>query len=91
MQVFWDHFSVYGNKENHLQQLQKCSEECHVNGINLNPKNVCFCVNYGVSLGHIVCNEGLLVDPQKIIAITTMLAPTNVIEIKKILGASCFY
>jgi hypothetical protein len=42
MQVFLDDFSVYGNKEDHLQQLQKCLEECRVNGINLNPKRMCF-------------------------------------------------
>jgi hypothetical protein len=44
MEVFLDDFIVYGNKENHLQQLQKCLEECRVNGISLNPKK-CFFVS----------------------------------------------
>jgi hypothetical protein len=28
MQLFLDHFSVYGSKKYHLGQLQKCLEEC---------------------------------------------------------------
>jgi hypothetical protein len=32
MQVFLDDFSVYGNKKDHLEQLQKCLEECRLNG-----------------------------------------------------------
>ncbi len=53
-------------------------------------KNVFFCVNYGVSQGHIVCNEGLLVDPWKIATIITMLAPTNITNIKIFLGTVGF-
>jgi hypothetical protein len=37
MQVFLDDFSVYGNKKDHLDQLQKCLEECKQNGISFNP------------------------------------------------------
>jgi hypothetical protein len=38
MQVFLDDFSVYGNKKDHLEQLQKNLKECRLNGISLNPK-----------------------------------------------------
>jgi hypothetical protein len=44
-----------------------------------------------VLLGHIICHEGLLVDPRKIIAITNMPTPTNVIKIKGFLGPTDFY
>jgi hypothetical protein len=50
-----------------------------------------FCVNFGVLLGHIVCNELLLVDPQKNSTIITMPAPINVIEVKIFLGMVGFY
>jgi hypothetical protein len=36
MQVFLDNFSVYGNKKDHLGQLQKCLEECKQNGMSFN-------------------------------------------------------
>jgi len=91
MQVFLNDFSVYGDKKDHLEQLQKCLEKCRLNGINLNLEKCAFCVNLGVLLGHIVCHDGLLVDPHKIMAITVMLTPTNLIEIKKFLGATNFY
>jgi len=48
MQVFLDDFSVYGNKKFHLEQLQKCLEECRLNGISLNLKKCSFCVNLGI-------------------------------------------
>jgi len=66
----------------HLEHLQKCLDECRLNGISLNPKKCAFCVNSGVLLGHIICHDGLLVDPCKIMAIIVVPIPTNLIEIK---------
>ncbi len=80
MQVFLDDFSVYEDKKNHMEQLQKCLEECKLDGISLNLEKCAFCANLGVLLGHIVCHDGLLVDPDNIITIIVMLAPTNVME-----------
>jgi hypothetical protein len=82
MQVFLDDFSVCGNTKDHLKQVHKCLEECRVNGISLNLEKYAFRVNLKVLLGHIVCHDGLLVDPRKITTIIIMLVPTNVIEIK---------
>ncbi len=42
-------------------------------------------------LGHIICHDGLLVDPYKITSITTMITPINPTEIKRFLGATSFY
>ncbi len=36
------------------------------NGISFNPGKCAFCVNSKVLLGHIVCEDGLLVDLRKI-------------------------
>ncbi len=59
--------------------------------INLNPTKCALCVNSRVLLGHTICHEGLPVDPTKIIAITNMPTPTNVIKIKQFLGPTDFY
>jgi hypothetical protein len=76
MQVFLNNFNIYGTKKNHLGQLQKCLEECKWNGISFfNPKKCAFCVNLSVLLGHIVCNDGLLMNPKNIIVVATMLIP----------------
>jgi hypothetical protein len=52
--------------------------QCKNNGINLNPKKCVFCVNFGILLGHIVCEDGLLIDPRKINIITNMPTPMSV-------------
>jgi hypothetical protein len=63
MQVFLDGFSVYGDKKDHIKQLQKCLEECRLNDISLNLEKCAFCENSETLLGHIVCHDGLLVYP----------------------------
>jgi hypothetical protein len=81
MQVFMDNFSVYGSKKDHLGQLQKRLEESRRNGISLNLEQCAFCVNSGVLLGHILCSDGLLVDPIKNIVFITMPVQANVTKI----------
>jgi hypothetical protein len=49
------------------------------------------CVNLGVLLGHIVCSDGLLVDPQKNTIIIIMPITVNVTKIKRFLGTAGFY
>jgi hypothetical protein len=91
MQVFLDDFSVFGNKSDHLVQLQKRLQECRENGISFDREKCALYVNLGVMLGQIVCSERLLVDPKKIMAIMNMSTSRNVIEIKCLLGAIGFY
>ncbi len=91
MQVFLYDFRVFGNKNDHLVQLQKYLQECHENGISFNQETYAFYVNLGIMLRQIVCNEGLMVDPRKMMAIVNMLRSRNVIEIKRLLGATRFY
>jgi len=91
MQVFKDDFNVYGQKEEHLNHLKKSLTQCGNNGISLNPKKCAFCVNLGVLLGHIVYEDGLLVDPRKINIIMDIPTLMSVIEILKIPRGSIFY
>jgi len=64
--------------------------QCLNNGISFNPKKCAFCVNSWVLLGHVVCEDGLLVDPKKII-ITNMPTLISVTELKRFFNATCFY
>jgi hypothetical protein len=66
MQVFFDDFIVYKHKEEHLNRLNKCMTQCRNNSISLNLEKCSFCINFKVLLGHIVSEDGLLVDPRKI-------------------------
>ncbi len=52
-----------------MNQLKKWTQ-CLNNGISFNVEKCAFCVNSKVLLGHIVYEDGLLVDPKKINIIT---------------------
>jgi hypothetical protein len=73
-----------------MNHLKKCMIQCRNNGISINPKKCAFCVNSRVLLGHIVCEDGLLVDPRKINIIIDMPTLMNVTELKRFLGVPCF-
>jgi len=91
MQVFLDDLSVYKQNIEHLNHLKKCMTQCRNNGISLNRKKCSFCVNLKVILGHIVCEDGLLVDLRKINIIIKMPTPTNVTKLKRFIGVAGFY
>jgi hypothetical protein len=91
MQVLLDDFNIYVHKEELLNHLKKCMTQCRNNGINFNPKKCATCVNFGVLLRHIVCEDGLLVDPRKINIIKDMPTPMSVKKLKRFLGVTCFY
>jgi hypothetical protein len=91
MLVFLDDFSIYVHKEEHLNHLKKCMTQCRNNGINLNPQNNALCVNFRILIGHIVCEDGLLVDPRKINIIKDMPTPTSVKKLKRFIGVAGFY
>ena len=78
MKVFLDDFTVYGTKGDHIEHLEKYLIKCRENGVSLNPEKCYFCVNSGRLLGHVVCQEGLLVDPKKVDVIRKLPPPTTV-------------
>jgi len=82
MQLFLDDFSVHGQKKGAFEPN---------NGISFNPEKCAFCVNSRVLLGHIVYEDGLLVDPRKINIIMNMPTSMIVIKLKRFLGATSFY
>ncbi len=63
MEVFLDDFSVYGNKKGICNNCESVWTNVVSMVLILIRKKCVFCVNFGVLLGHIVCYEGLLVDP----------------------------
>jgi hypothetical protein len=55
--------------------------KCRQLKISLNLKKCIFCIPFGILLSHVVCKDGLLVDPAKIAAILEMITPTSVQEL----------
>lgn len=52
-----------------MRDLRKVLARCREHGVSLNPKKFVFGVMDGKLLGHIVSQEGVKVDPQRVKAI----------------------
>ena len=64
MKVFLDYFSIYGTKTDHIKHLKLCLQRCRECILSLNPEKCMICMTLGRLLGHLVCKEGLLLDPK---------------------------
>ena len=54
--------------------------------ISLNLRKCIFCVPFGALLGHVVCHDGILVDPAKIDIILDLPPPATVNKLRATLG-----
>ena len=91
LQVYMDDWIVYSLIKYHLANLQLMLERFHEHLISLNYKKCIFCSPFGILLGHIVCKQGLLVDPAKIALILSFPPPTNVNMLRVMLGHMGYY
>jgi hypothetical protein len=66
-------------------------DHCRQLQISLNLKKCIFCVPFGNFLGHIVCREGVLVDPAKVVVILNMPPPTSAKQLRSMLGHTGYY
>jgi hypothetical protein len=53
-------------REDHIHHLRKVLERCKLYGVSMNPKKCLFVMTQGKLLGHIVCKEGICIDPKRI-------------------------
>ena len=91
LQVYMDDWKMYGLIKYHLENLQLMLERCRQHHIALNSKKCIFCAPFGILLCHIMCKQGLLVDPAKIELILSLPPPTNVKILQVTLGHTGYY
>ena len=60
-----------------MTQLRLCLDRCRQARLSLNPAKCAFLVTNDNLLGHIVSQEGIVMDPDKVKAILNALAPSN--------------
>jgi hypothetical protein len=78
MVVYLDDVTMYSkNREEHIQHLTQIFERCQKYGISLNPKKTIFGVEEGKMLGHIISQESICIDPERIKAIAQLPLPHN--------------
>jgi hypothetical protein len=76
--VYLDDVTVYSkNKRRTHPTLNSNFERCRKYGISLNPKKTIFGVKEGNLLGHIISQEGIRIDPERIRAIAQLSLPHN--------------
>jgi hypothetical protein len=74
-----------------VEFLRMMLERCRQCQISLNVNKCIIGTSFAILLGHIVCKEGLLVDPAKITVIVNLPAPKTVCQLRGTLGHTGYY
>jgi hypothetical protein len=77
--------------KDHVEVLMLMLERCRKCQISLNIKKCIFGTPFGILLGHIVCRQGLIVDPAKIVVIVNLPPPKSVRRLRATLGHTGYY
>ena len=78
IEVYFDDWTVFGLVRDHIEIPCMMLGHYHQYQIMLNSKKCIFCAPFGVLLGHVVCRNGILVDPAKVAIILDLPLPTSV-------------
>jgi len=85
--VYLDDITVFSKREeDHLKHLEKVLLKCRRFGISLNPTKSIFALTSGKLLGHIISEEGIRIDPNRVNAIKKLDLPRSKKEIQSFLG-----
>ena len=73
-----DDITVYSrSNQEHIKHLKNPFLKCRKYGISLNPRKSNFALEEGKLLGHIICKEGIRIDPDKVSAILKVEEPRS--------------
>ena len=86
LEVYCDDWTVFGLVKDHVGNIRMMLDRCHQYQISLNIKKCIFGVPFGILLGHIVCKQGLMVDPAKIVVIINLAPPASAKQLRSPLG-----
>lgn len=86
LEVYLDDSTTFSLLKDHVETLSLMLDRCRQFQVSLNLKKCILCVLFGIMLGHLVCKQGLLVDPVKIVVIVDFPPPTLVRQLQATLG-----
>jgi hypothetical protein len=75
LEAYFDDWAIFSLLKDHIECLRLMLDKCRQCQIALNLKKCVFFSPFGVLLGHIVCKQGLLVDPSEIAIIVELDLP----------------
>ena len=90
--VYLDDIIIYGKTfEMELERIEAVFRRLRESGLKLKPKKChFFCKKVGF-LGHVVSEEGVSTDPEKIEAVKTWPTPSTVTEVRSFVGLASYY
>jgi hypothetical protein len=91
IEVYMDDWTINILLKEHVALLWLMFDRCRELQISLNLKKCIFCVLHGNFLSHIVCQEGVLVDPTKVYIIVNMPPPMSAKQFHSTLGHTGYY
>ena len=91
LEVYMDDWIVYILLKDHATLLRIMFDRCQKLQISLNLKKCIFVVLFGMLLGHVVCRQGVCVDPAKVVVIVHKEAPEIVKQLRSLLGHTGYY
>jgi hypothetical protein len=91
LEVYLDDWTVYILLKDHVEVLRMMLEICRQCQISLNIKKCIFGTPFKILLGHIVCRQGFIVDPAKIVVIVNLPPPKSVRQLRATLGHTGYY
>jgi hypothetical protein len=86
LEVYLDYWTIFSLLKYHVEVLILMLEKCRQFQISLNIKKCIFNAPFGIFLGHMVCKQGLLVYPAKIVVIVNLPPPKSVHQLRATLG-----
>ena len=86
-----DDWMIYSLLKEHVALLRLMFDRCRELQISLNLIKCIFCVPHGNLLGHIVYQEGVLVDPAKVAVVVNMPPLTSAKQLCSMLGHTGYY
>jgi len=91
LEVYFDDLTLFGLVKHHLESLHLMLDSFRRYHIVLNIKKCLLYVPFGILLGHVVCKQGLMVDPAKIVVVVNLEAPRSVKQLYAILRHTRHY
>jgi hypothetical protein len=86
LEAYFDDWTIFSLLKYHIECLRLMLDKCRQCQIALNLKKCIFFSPFGFLFSHIVCKQGLLVDPSKIAIIVYLPPPTSVKKLRTALG-----
>lgn len=91
LEVYFDDWTMFGLVKRHVANLRLMLDTCRRYQIALNLKKFLFCIHFRILLGHMLCRQGLMVDPTKVAVIINLEAPRGVKQLFATLGHTGYY